>query len=287
MGMSGNGYARHPRRKVMRPIHLPMLGLVAGLAWLAATAPLHATEDDAARAQRWQELRHAVFGEREIRDGTGFVALEAPERALDAALVPITIRLAQPRQVKALYLIIDENPSPLAGTFHFGPAADAALLRTRVRVDAYTLMHAVAETEDNALYMVERFVKAAGGCSAPSTKDQVLASQRLGQMKLKLAGEAAPGQPLEAQLLISHPNANGMQMDQVSRNYIPARFIQTIKVSRGDSLVFDLDADISLSEDPAITFRVLPGSSGPFKVEVRDSIAAEFKSQFDLGDKGS
>ena len=271
-----------------------MKAMILGLGLLAAWAatPAHATEDDAARAARWQDLRHAVFGDRAIKDGAGVIALEAPVRALDAALVPVTITLAEPQQIKALYLIIDENPAPLAGTFHFGPAADAEIIRTRVRVDQYTLMHAVAETKDGGLFVAERFVKAAGGCSAPSTKDAKLAAERLGQMKLKL-GDAvtAPASSgpatREAVLLISHPNANGMQMDQLTRNYIPARFIQTIKVSRGDTLVFDLEADISLSEDPAITFRFRPEGANALDVEVRDSSAATFKREFDLGPKGS
>ena len=270
--------------------------LFAALAMLGATGA-RAEEDDAARQARWQDLRQAVFGDRRVEDGAGVITLEAPPRALDAALVPITIDLAEPTKVKAVYLMIDANPSPLAGTFHFGPAADARELRTRVRVDAYTLMHAVAETEDGHLFAAERFVKAAGGCSAPSTKDQKLAMARLGQMKLKPVGTEAEGEAAAntghdmVQLLISHPNYNGMQMDQLTRNYTPARFIQDVKVTRGGALVFDLAADISLSEDPAITFGLANGATGdsaaPVTVEVHDSADATFKQSFDLPRKGT
>jgi sulfur-oxidizing protein SoxY len=265
------------------------------IAWFAVllalgTGAAHAEETDAERQARWQDLRHAVFGDRKLEDGAGIIALEAPPRALDAALVPIAIDLTgsstSSSKIKTVYLVIDENPSPLAGTFHFGPAADTRELRTRVRVDAYTLMHAVAETEDGRLFVAEKFVKAAGGCSAPSTKDAKLAMERLGQMKLKPVANqsAAPGADT-VQLLISHPNFNGMQMDQLTRNYTPARFIQDVRVTQGDALVFDLEADISLSEDPAITF----GTTGkaPLTVEVHDSAKAIFKQSFDLPQKGS
>ena len=43
-------------------------------------------------------------------------------------------------------------------------------LSTRIRVDAYTNLHAVAELDDGHLYGAQRFVKAAGGCSAPAAK---------------------------------------------------------------------------------------------------------------------
>jgi sulfur-oxidizing protein SoxY len=259
----------------MRPI---VFGTV--LIALVATGAARADQSDADRQARWQDLRHAVFGERPVEDGAGTITLDAPPRALDAALVPITIDLVGTAKVRTVYLVIDDNPSPLAGTFHFGPAADTRELRTRVRVDAYTLMHAVAETEDGRLFVAEKFVKAAGGCSAPSTKDQKLAMERLGQMKLKPVGDAV-------QLLISHPNFNGMQMDQVTRNYTPARFIQDVKVTRGDALVFDLAADISLSEDPAITFGVADQTATPITVEVHDSANATFKQSFEVPKRGT
>ena len=135
------------------------------LALLAA--PVRA-QDDAAQAARWNDLREAVFGQREVLDGAGLIALEAPVRAHDAALVPVTITLTGRERVKAIYLMVDGNPSPLAGTFRFGPLADTRTLKTRVRVEQYSPIHAVAETEDGRLYSTERFVKAAGGCSAPA-----------------------------------------------------------------------------------------------------------------------
>jgi sulfur-oxidizing protein SoxY len=264
------------------------MGMSTKAAWLAlgliafAATPLAAEESDAARAERWHDLEHAVFGNRTVQDGAGVIALDAPARALDAALVPIGVAITSPAHIKTLYLIVDGNPSPLAGTFHFGPAADPHSLRTRVRVEQYTLMHAVAETDDGALYSAERFVKAAGGCSAPMGKDAALAMSRMGQMRFHVEGGGAmpEGKTVTAQLLISHPNNNGMQVDQVSHNFIPARYIQDVKVTTGDQAVFTLDADISLSEDPAITFGFTP--DGPVSVVVEDSARVVFKQSFEV-----
>ncbi len=256
---------------------------------LAAAMPAAAEEDEAARAARWQELKSAVFGERPVLDGTGVITLEAPVRALDAALVPVSISLsagggAGGGKVRAVWLLVDGNPSPLAGTFKFGPAADPRSLKTRVRVDQYTLVHAVAETEDGRLFASERYVKAAGGCSAPSTKDAKLAMSRLGQMRLRLEGEGAlvEGEPATAHLLISHPNNNGMQMDQVSRHFVPARYIQDVTVRYGNDVILDVDADISLSEDPVITFGFRPQGPGPMRVDMQDSTRATFHQEFAL-----
>jgi len=263
--------------------------------WLLATGLLaalpgaaRAEDDPAARAERWQDLQHAVFGERPVASGAGVITLDAPSRAVDASLVPVTVTLAAAgglahSRVKAVWLMVDGNPSPLAGTFRFGPAAYAQTLKTRVRVDQYTLMHAVAETEDGRLFVAEAYVKAAGGCSAPSTKDPKLAISRLGQMRLRLDGDALPSAgPATAQLLISHPNNNGMQVDQISHNFVPPRYIQDITVRYGDTLVLAVDADISLSEDPVITFSFVPGGTGPLQVDMKDSTQAKFHQEFPL-----
>ena len=84
------------------------------------------------------------------------------------------------------------------------------------------------------------------------------------------------------QVLISHPNNNGMQVDQLSHNFIPARFIQDLQVHYGNALLFDADTDISLSEDPAITFQFIPHGSGALRVEVLDSTKAVFQQSFEL-----
>jgi sulfur-oxidizing protein SoxY len=253
------------------------------VALMVLAPPVRAEDDAAARAERWAFLKDTIFQQRPVQDGAGVIGLDAPARALDAALVPITVTLARP--VRTVWLLVDENPSPLVGTFHFGPAADPATLKTRIRVDQYTLVHAVAETEDGQLYMAERFVKAAGGCSAPSTKDAVLAMQRLGKMKFRLDAGPTHGDSRTAELLISHPNNNGMQADQITHLFVPARFIQDVKVTRGEDLVFDFEADISLSEDPAITFGLRPEGEEPVTVEVRDSAQAVFRQTFEVPPK--
>ncbi|MBB6253691.1 quinoprotein dehydrogenase-associated SoxYZ-like carrier [Nitrospirillum iridis] len=261
---------------------LRALAVLAALVVASLDLPRSAwAEDPAADAARWQDLRQMLFAGHSLTPAKGQIALEAPDRAMDAALVPVTLTLDATLPLKAVYLVVDNNPSPLVGTFRFGPAAVPVQLKTRIRVDAYTHMHAVAETADGRWFVVERYIKAAGGCSAPATKDAQLALERLGQMRLKTVAEGPAGAPsgaITAQLLISHPNYNGMQMDQVTRTYTPARFIRDVTISSGGALVLQLEADISLSEDPALTFTYHP--QGPLAVTVRDSTDATFSHTF-------
>ena len=263
-----------------------LLALAAGAAIGAPTGG-RAEEDEAARAARWAQLQRAIFGSREIADGSALIGIDAPQRALDAALVPVTLTLPADRAVAGLYFVIDENPSPLAAHFTFGPKADPRELKLRVRVDQYTDMHAVMETADGKLYAAARFIKASGGCSAPAGPDDAAALADMGRMKLRLVDGFAAGKPVAATLMLRHPNFNGMQMDQITRHYTPARFIQSIDVAFNGGKVFHLDSDISLSTDPVIGFAFVPDEPGSLTVAVKDSANASWERRFPMPPSGA
>ena len=95
-----------------------------------------AEPSEAERAARWSDLRHAIFGDRVVEDAGDLIAIDAPARAEDAAIVPVAIRVAETLgpEVRGLYLVIDDNPSPLAAHFVLGPLADTKEITTRVRI---------------------------------------------------------------------------------------------------------------------------------------------------------
>ncbi|MDQ2078731.1 quinoprotein dehydrogenase-associated SoxYZ-like carrier [Xanthobacteraceae bacterium Astr-EGSB] len=235
----------------------------------------------------WPDLARDVFDHRPLADGTGIISIEMPARAEDAALVPVTLRAQLPagdaRAIKSVTLIIDENPAPVAATFTIGGSATTAAIATRVRVNAYTNVHAVAELSDGALYMVETYVKASGGCSAPAAKNAEEARKGMGEMRFRqfASADVAPMSRLrEAQIMIRHPNNSGLQMDQVTRAYAPAHFVQTVKVWQGDELVLAMEGGISLSEDPNIRFSYVPNGAKTFRVEARDTEELVFKGEW-------
>ena len=254
----------------MKTTPIPVVAVVALV--LSLTAPVWADGED---ESRWNALREMLFQDRPIHDGAEILSLDAPYRAHDAAVVPISIEPAFPqteeRYIKTVTLLIDENPLPVAGRFHFTPASGRAALSTRVRVNAYTNIRAIAETSDGKLYMTKRYVKASGGCSAPAGKDPDAALARLGRMKLRQSDALVLGEPNLAQILVSHPNHTGMQMDQVTQHYVPAHFVNSIEVRYGDEPVLTVESDISLSEDPSIHFYYAPDEPGEFSVKVTDS----------------
>jgi len=177
--------------------------LLAGALAASLGGPAHAQRSDPENPDAnatWQQLRTTMFQARTIDTAADtIISLEAPERAQDAAIVPISIRThveqRPERFIERVYLMIDNNPSPVGAIFHFTPASGRADIETRVRVDAYTHVRAIAEMNTGELYMTTRFVKASGGCSAPPGKDMTAAMASLGKMRFRVEGEVEPGKP--------------------------------------------------------------------------------------------
>ena len=250
--------------------------IVAGLMAVAFASHAVAEDETAEREARWKDVASNIFGERPMEDGSSMLKLIVPERAMDAALVPVTVELNGDHHIVAVSVVVDNNPSPLAGTFRFGPAFAQNTLKMRVRVNEYTNVRAVGETQDGRLLMTEAYVKAAGGCSAPAVKDPQEAMARLGRIKVKLPVTLTPGSAATAQVMISHPNSSGLQFDQVSRTYIPAHYVQSIAIRVGRQTVLEADTDISISEDPNLRFSFVPIEGGSLEVVAHDTKGATF-----------
>ncbi len=252
----------------------------------AGAAAAFAARPALAQSQ-WDVLRELFFEGRPVLDGTGLIALDAPSRAHDAAFVEVAVEALVPqtpdRYIRAIHLLIDRNPAPRAAVFRLSPATGSASIATRIRVNEYTPVRAVAETNDGALFMVERFVKASGGCSAPASKDKEAAYARLGKMKLVQPDRFVPGSPNELRLLVSHPQYSGMQIDQLTRNWIPADHLDTIRILWNGEPLIEIEADISLSEDPLIGFHLQPEGPGELRVEASDIKGRRFVQSWQLG----
>ncbi|WP_207478761.1 quinoprotein dehydrogenase-associated SoxYZ-like carrier [Arenibaculum pallidiluteum] len=226
---------------------------------------------DPVEDERWELLRATYFADRAIEDAGQLLGLEAPKRAQDAAIVPLKVLLSPELRAKKLTLIVDDNPVPLAAAIDLGEASAPGALETRVRVNEYTNVRAVAETEDGRLLMTSRYIKAAGGCSAPALKDPAQSLARMGKMKMNLPDRIPAGSPVTAQLLISHPNNSGLQFDQVSRFFIPPHYIRSVSVSYNGKPVLEMTTDISISEDPNFQFSFVPEADGMLEVRAVDT----------------
>jgi sulfur-oxidizing protein SoxY len=239
----------------------------------------------------WQKVRASLFGTAALDSADNVITLETPKRAEDAAIVPIAIRAAFPqspeRAIQTVWLFVDNNPSPIAAVFQFAQESGRADIETRIRVEEYTYVRAVARTSDGRLHMAANYVKASGGCSAPAGKDAVAARANLGKMRLRVDEDAVPGQPSRAQLMVSHPNDSGLAFDQITRTYAQPHFVRRVEVRYAGKPVLIADVDFSISENPNFRFYFTPANGGELDAKVVDNHDLEFETSLKLASSGS
>jgi len=237
-------------------------------------------------SERWEQIRLQMFGEKTIVEDSGVITLDAPGRAFDGARVPVTVS-AMPAQdpdntISKLYLIVDNNPMPVAGTFEFHTQQSWDTIDTELRINEYSHLRAVAELKNGALHMASSYIKAVGGCSAPPSSYERSDATLLGSFTGGIEQLLNPKVPAVARIRIIHPNASGMQFDQFTRTYIPAHYIHTMTAEFNDTPLFILNTNFSLSQDPVLGFNFQPEESGTLKLTATDSKNQRFEQSWQV-----
>jgi sulfur-oxidizing protein SoxY len=234
------------------------------------------------KVEIWPILKEQTFGDRAIAEDDGMVVLEVPQKVEDAAIVPLTVRVppSVKGKLKSLTLFIDNNPDPKVATITYGPAAGTGGERsfsTRVRVDNFSHARAILELEDGSLHMATRFLAAAGGCAAMQAKDPEADTVGMGKTIVRTFQPATSSTPIWAgQVMIKHPNHNGMQLDINTAKFIPAHYVKEMTVKRDGELVLKLDATFSISTNPNFRFTFGRGEENHLDVVIVDTEGAVF-----------
>jgi len=261
---------------------------IAGLlVLLLASSIALAAEDES----EWNSvLKNQYFAGKSIEESSDIIELDAPYRAEDPALVPLKIiskiPQSQDRYIKKILVLVDKNPFPFVGEFDLTPDSGKADLAMRLRVNTYSYIRAIAELNNGQLVMAKKFVKASGGCSAPVGADLDAAMARLGKMKFRVDDGLKTAEPSMVQLLISHPNLTGMQMDQVTRFVKKSHFIKKIQVTFNNKPIMTAKTDIAISADPNFRFYFIPEAKGELKAQVTD-VSCESPTARDACAEGS
>ena len=220
---------------------------------------------DADSSESWNNyLKEDIYGSQQIiqRD---HIIIDAPYRALDSAGVEIFILNAGAvnHDYNKLTLIIDENPTPCCAVFEFMGIRPA--LATNVRINAYTDLTVIAEDEMKNLTYNQKYVKAAGGCSAPPVVSSVMDPGTIQVFQNNS----------QLRVAIFHPNYTGMQFDQLTRAEIPAEYIEKVKLYVDNEHVFSYSGTIGIGQN---VFFELPiyASGKSIKVIANDNLGNEF-----------
>ncbi len=281
-------------------MRLSMIAAAVAFSFASSTAIAAGSVGPSAGSQTgtWSELRDEIYGDREITKAPdGLLNLEVPYRAANDTRVPVSasVKFDDGRTIKSVTLIIDENPMPVSADFAMNSPQTAFSTSVAMRLNGPSNVRAIVETDDGELYMASSFVKTAGqgACAAPPTTGVEEALASLGQMDLKGFGmpktamerlkQADEPESKQVQLDLRHPQHSGMQMDQISLLYIPARYVETLEAWNDEEKLFTMTGSISLSEDPTVSFDVPDSGVQKIKVRMTDTEESMFEKIFELG----
>jgi len=237
--------------------------------------------------KEWLTLRNLMFGAKAVTSGeNSTVRLSVNKDLDDASTVPILIEglvdQKNNRFIKKLYLIVDQNPIPTAAIFEMSPSKGSLHLETRLRIEKFTYVRAVAEMSDGELFMDQKWVEVKGGCSAPAGKNAGI-DPLLGKMKFKLdkyknSFKDADGkrtfrveldQPNLLKVQVRHPNESAMASD-LDADASP-NFIQKIRVGFDEKELISAEVNFSISDNPAFMFHFAPEHQGELSFSIRDT----------------
>ncbi len=137
------------RRLFLQASGLALLGLaVRRLAALARPRPW------ADVPWKVRQVLKQLFGDRPVLDG--HVQLDVPTVAADGRVVPVMIESDLPmgadRYVKAVHLLVDNNPDIHLAEFRLTPQIGQAFVSSRIKMRMTSPIRAVIETSDGALW---------------------------------------------------------------------------------------------------------------------------------------
>lgn len=258
--------------------------LLTALACTLLTTPTFGFEPS------WPDLREALFGDQFLTPAGSVIAIDAPYRSqMDARTqVGATVTAPQGRMLESITVILDDNPMPVSAVFTFDQPVPQFFFDVTMRVNGPTPLHVIAKTTEGQLFMAESFVKTSGqgACAAPPGTDPALALATLGNMVIEVSefddipellqtsalmpGASPRDKGKRMDLDLRHPSHSGMQMDQITLLYLPARFVQDIAIDLDGAAFVKVTGSISLSENPQISLSI-PSSTGAIDITMTDT----------------
>lgn len=199
----------------------------------------------AAIIDKWPVIAEAFFKDQSVAPAADQLIITAPTQAEDAALVPISIQLAEAHGFSKWYLFVDANPIMLTLTTHLPDTTHAFTLSTRIRLDANSKVRVVGEHLDGKLSMAVVEIKTpGGGCGGAVTQDEAALRANAGKMKLQQSEDKQT-----TILQINHPMRTGFERT-VYGYYAKSWYLQKVNWLQAENQRIALQLGPGISANP-------------------------------------
>lgn len=218
---------------MLRPLLLGCLLSFVGFAWAAPVI------------DKWPVIAEAFFKDRVVTETPARIHISAPAQAEDAALVPISIHLAESHGFDKWYLFIDANPIMLTLTTHLPDTTHAFMLSSRIRLDANSKVRVIGEQPDGQLSMAVVEIRTpGGGCGGAVSQDEAALRANAGKIKLQQSEDRQT-----TILQINHPMRTGFERT-VYGYFAKAWYLQKVEWRQAENKLFELQLGPGISANP-------------------------------------
>lgn len=206
----------------------------------------------AVNAVLWPSMARAGEADAEHRPH-----FEVPFLAEDPTNVPVRVSVAHPMDrdhfIRSIDLVLEADPVPHKGTFHFTPSNGQAAVAFHMRSGVGGVLRATVECSRHGRFTGERELRVAGdGCA--STQG-IPARDRLGRPRLRRLQPTAIGQTVEVLAHIEHDSDTGLSLR--GGRYVRVRpefFVKQLRIYLDRDLVSDFRFTAALSSNPLVRF---------------------------------
>lgn len=238
-----------------------------------------------------------VPGARGASAGERTPSLRIPARTVNGAKVPIVVEVAHPmtadHHVTSLEVVNDSDPIPLKGRFHFTPGSGRAFVSFQARMhDGSSEVTAAAECNRHGRSSASRTIEipqGAGGCiggapagfGRPGGEDIRPPVIRIPELVER--GRIRPDEIFRAQVKMRHPSRTGLVFrDGGFVQDSEPLHLEKLEVHYGGERLGWFELTPALSDDPFITFTVLPRREGTLAVVVTNSRGQTFEATHEI-----
>jgi sulfur-oxidizing protein SoxY len=205
----------------------------------------------------------ADFGAPMISDGQIEIAM--PEFSDSGVSVPMSLHIPSPMTPEAHPRIVRvyaaRNPRPRIVAFHFTPDCGEARISTRVRLDSFQDVVAVAEMSGGARFQAVRRVNVTYGACEDAVANDQFPPDWAPRIRISVPERVAPGEIFPVRTIISHPMETGLRHD-ASGLLIPVRIAESFVCRAGARTLFSAKLEPAIAANPYFAFSLrLPETS--------------------------
>lgn len=245
--------------------------LAAGLSMI--TLRVRADDEDVMRAIEED------FGDVGLQPGKIEIAM--PEFSDSGSSVPMDIFVPcdmtekdYPREVR---VYAPRNPRPRVIALYFTPACGEARMSTRVRLDSFQDVVAIAEMSDGQVFEAIRNVNVTyGACEAAVANDQFPPGWAP-SMRVAVPQSVAAGEIFTVRTIINHPMETGLRRDN-SGLPVPIRIAERFTCRVKGTVVFRAELKPAISANPYISFSLQLTETAQLDFEWIDTTGAVYST---------